>query len=49
MLWDIIKKLLEKEILMEFPKQDGDKYSWIGIKAGLSILAEDILPLVSLN
>lgn len=49
MLWDIIKKLLEKEIFTEFPKQNGDKYSWIRIKVGISILAEDILPLVSLN
>lgn len=28
MLWDIIKELLEEEILMEFPKQYGDKYLW---------------------
>lgn len=43
MLWDIIKELLEEEILTGFPKQYGDKYLWIRIKAGLSILTEDIL------
>lgn len=43
MLLNIIKELLEEEILMGFPKQNDDKYSWVRIKAGLWILTEDIM------
>lgn len=43
MLWNIIKELLEEEILIGFPKQNDDKYSWVRKKAGLWILTEDIM------
>lgn len=43
MLWDIIKELLEEEVLMGFPKQYDDKYLWIRIKASLSILIEGLM------
>lgn len=40
---------LEEKILMGFPKQYDDKYSWIRIKASLSILTKDIMQEAFLN